>query len=146
MLQNQQKVIKKPVGIFNMNTKLIAMVNDPGSKELDPLNFELVGIVDVDKMLSENKMDVLMNFYQYGHPAKNLKYKPALIQRVVEDNERIIAVFLATKRANPDSDRKLLSIDDLLQYRKDFSIEFKEEWSGMSFSEIKDTYKSTIPL
>lgn len=118
------------------------IIHDKGSGELSPLNFELVGIFNVKKMLSNDKVDTVLNFYKNGHPSKNIQYTPALIKRVFENEDKIIAIFFATKMINPDSSRKLFTIDQIEDYRQRFDLEFKEEWNSMSFEEIKNKYEN----
>lgn len=108
----------------------------PGDKELDPLYFDLVGVIDINLLTKEGRIDEIMNFYKQGHPAKT-NYKPALVENI---GENIFAIFLATKELNQQSSRKLFSADALTEYRSAFPFIYKEAWHHQSFDVIKAGY------
>lgn len=111
---------------------------------LEPLNFELVGILDIPKRLAENDInqELIAKFMLDGHPngAKtNGAYKPGMVDRI---SENVIAVFLATQNVNVDSQRKLFSHQDVVEYRSKFPIlEYNANWCKYGrYEDFKNAY------
>jgi hypothetical protein len=109
-----------------------------GSSDMEPLNFELAGIIDVIGVMNKLGIDKLQEFMQVGHPNKlGIKYRPAIVISVAPalkaqgNNAVPFGVLLATKEANPGSSRNLITRAELSDYRSQFAaIEFDPSWSS----------------
>lgn len=134
-VEADQKINEKPL--------IPPSIYHAGGGELEPLNFELVGVLNIEKLISDGRADEIYTFYQHGHPNGKLsKYKPGMVKQISDDNGGKIAIFLATVDQNPESARKLFSSEDVITYKNQFPLEFKEEWYNKTFSFVEQCYKT----
>lgn len=102
----------------------------------EKLNFSLLGVVDVVGALNKHGHAKVFDFLNNKHPAKNgnLKFKPLWVRDIKKDDSGqslIFAFFVATKEANPNSSRVLISEKSLVEFRNENPIiEIDDSWSN----------------
>lgn len=101
--------------------------NHIGSGELEPLNFELVGVFSLLDIIDKHGAGAAVAFMQSGHPTRS-EFRPSLVVSVAPElkasgrNDVPFGVFMATQDANPDSKRSLRSSESLSAYRAQFPV------------------------
>lgn len=147
-------------------TVIIHHEGDP-SNNIDPMNMELAGIVDIKKALNTHGTNEVMHYLKNGAPGAIVSeqiYKPhviiAMSQSVDDENKANgipFGVFIATKEANPESSRNLLPRRFLEEYRSSFPIvafnahwkswdEVRNEVLGISKPEIEPEHNKEISV
>lgn len=129
------------------------IINHSGDgKDIEELNFELVGLFDIGQLYKGMREDDISNFMLNGHP-RVYKHKPNVVVGMVvslssevDKNSRKhlpYGVFFATKEANPNSARPLLSNTHFTTYREKFkAIIFDPAWG--SWKNILDLFHNNI--
>ncbi len=100
----------------------------------ETLNMSLLGVVNVPSALERYGSATVFHFMQEQHPAKrgNADHlRPCMVKTITEENGKkfVFAIFVATKEANPQSDRHLSTEEDLTQFRsKALVLDYDENW------------------
>lgn len=98
-----------------------------GGGELEPLNFELVGVFALVDVIEKHGADAAVAYMQNGHPTR-AEFRPSLVVSVAPElkaggrNDVPFGVFMATREVNPESKRPLRSSESLEAYRAQFPI------------------------
>ena len=110
--------------------------NGSPEDDIDPLNFVLVGVFDMEYAMKVSEGDVLFDFFMKGHPTKILMtHGPTMTKSLNEgmkqkgDRNVPFGIFFATKEINPESDIPLIDNEKLVEYREKYPFLRFENWT-----------------